>query len=238
MNTTNVHASDDTYKRRPRASRATPVPADVRFLRKVEFLANGCWQWKGSLSCNGYGQFGRDGRQTVAHRAAYEMFVGDIPTGLVLDHLCRNRGCVNPKHLEPVTHIENCSRANAGGGQRTDRYPDRCPQGHLFDEANTYRRRGRVCRTCQRERAKARNAAKRAENPPEPLWAKSARKVYAALIECGPSTISDMAKASRLTRGTVVRLIDMMLPSKVIEQCGTRVTRGAPARLFRAAPAE
>lgn len=85
-----------------------------RFVAKVDnFDVDGCWLWVGAIDKNtGYGRFhAGDGRRTVnAHRFAYETFVGPIPPGLDLDHLCRVRACVRPSHLEPVTRRENLLR--------------------------------------------------------------------------------------------------------------------------------
>lgn len=88
-----------------------------RFLDKVEATLL-CWHWRGALSSQGYGVFYLSrGRYCLAHRFSYETFVGPIPLGLVLDHLCRDRACVNPEHVEPVTNAENIRR---GARDRTE----------------------------------------------------------------------------------------------------------------------
>lgn len=125
----------------------------VRFGRKYLPLDDGCWLWIGSTAGHGYGEFYDGQRKVPAHRWAYEHFIGPIPDGLQLDHLCRVRPCVNPEHLEPVTQAENIRRGAA--------VITHCPQGHPYDEANTCRpTRGngneRQCRTCARERMRAR----------------------------------------------------------------------------------
>lgn len=85
-----------------------------RFMRYVAVSDDGCWLWSGQLTNGargGYGRFVFKHRRTVAHRVSYELFVGAVPEGLELDHLCRVRRCVNPAHLEPVTRAENSRRA-------------------------------------------------------------------------------------------------------------------------------
>lgn len=85
-------------------------------IRLTEAIAKteGCWHWLGRLGATGYGQFNWDGRGWMAHRLVYAIMVGAIPFGYTLDHLCRNKGCVRPDHMEPVTQAEN-SRRNARG---------------------------------------------------------------------------------------------------------------------------
>lgn len=123
-----------------------------------------CWEWTGTLDENGYGGFMIGRKFHPAHRVAY-LDGGRrniIPEGHVIDHLCRNTSCVNPLHLEPVPHRENVGRGLVG----RDANPT-CRKGHEYTEENTmwWRNRGRLyrkCRTCNREYARARYAAKKA----------------------------------------------------------------------------
>lgn len=143
------------------------IPAfELRFIPEP---MSGCWLWIGSYDRNGYGRFWADGGHTQAHIISYEEENGPVPEGLELDHKCRVRCCVNPQHLEPVTHAENILRGLApgiAGSWFRDR--THCPQGHPYDDANTHHchRIGvngkvhahRNCRMCARLAARIRRA--------------------------------------------------------------------------------
>lgn len=128
------------------------------FLSKVSPEPNsGCWLWDASTSADGYGRVMLNGRVQNAHRVSYEIHVGPVPEGLVVDHLCRNRCCVNPDHLEPVTERENFRRGYAGKHVRVP--VTHCWRGHLYTEQNTYRdKKGvRSCRACRYISSEANN---------------------------------------------------------------------------------
>jgi len=112
-----------------------------------------CWEWTASRNNNGYGVFRWQGRLHCAHRIVYQVLVGLIPDGLESDHLCRNPPCVNPAHIEAVTHRVNSRRGNVGAvnGAR-QMAKTHCLHGHLYDEMNTYRTPDgrRNCRACRR----------------------------------------------------------------------------------------
>src|SRR5690348_1907218 len=112
---------------------------EQRFWAKVDRRGPGeCWTWQATQT-NGYGQFKIDGKQRYAHRVSYELTVGPIPDGLQIDHLCRNRACVNPAHMEPVTPRVNTLRGIGGAAARAAR--THCPRGHAYTAENTYRSR-------------------------------------------------------------------------------------------------
>lgn len=131
-----------------------------RFWEKVEKTET-CWLWTASRDTCGYGHFRLHGKLRSSHRLSFEALVGPIPGGLNLDHLCRVRHCVNPQHLELVTHRENCRRGDIGVHNRNKTH---CPQGHEYSYENTYFYRGwRACKTCNRQRIYDTRAGKGAE---------------------------------------------------------------------------
>ena len=126
---------------------------------------SGCWEWSGAIfKATGYGQLGvkrADGRWVpdVAHRVSYRLYVGEIPAQFVIDHLCRNRSCVNPEHLEAVPQRTNLLRGLHPSAVACR--SNTCKHGHVFDEANTIVRRSngrqkRDCRACVARRNAAR----------------------------------------------------------------------------------
>lgn len=131
------------------------IPAANRFDRYVDRRADSCWLWTGGLNNRGYGRFYDGTRMVLAHRWAYEHFVGPIPDGLQLDHLCRVRHCVNPAHLEAVTNKVNSLRGVSPAAKNA--LKTNCPQGHPYDDANTWVSKNgfRQCRTCHRIRRRA-----------------------------------------------------------------------------------
>jgi hypothetical protein len=135
-----------------------PRPIEERFWTKVDTSSgdNGCWLWMALKSEKGYGLLwaGSGSKCLKAHRVAYELMVGPIPEGLQLDHLCRNPGCVNPAHLEPVSNRENTLRGTSFAALNAAK--THCPHGHEYTPENTYiengRHRQRRCRQCWLDR--------------------------------------------------------------------------------------
>lgn len=135
-------------------------PVLERFLSKINVVDSGCWEWQGCES-RGYGQFWYNKKLKATHQISYELFKGNIPKGLELDHLCRNKRCCNPDHLEAVTHKENTQRGLVGfvSGLK-QRAKTHCPQGHEYNEENTHIRPNgdRQCRVCEKIRGRIRRS--------------------------------------------------------------------------------
>jgi hypothetical protein len=138
-----------------------PRPVADRFWEKVDRRGpKECWPWLAGKNRWGYGHLHVGSkadfshRLVSAHRLVYELVVGPIPEGLTIDHLCRNRACVNPAHLEPVTNRINILRGIGAAALHAKK--THCPQGHPYDEENTYiyPNGARYCRECNRIRGR------------------------------------------------------------------------------------
>lgn len=133
----------------------------ARIVNRVQVdQKSNCWIWQRCVQGNGYGRMWNGKQVTYAHRVSYAVFIGPIPGGMDLDHLCRNRRCVNPSHLEPVSRSENLRRGESGRLiAAAQRIKTHCPSGHPYSGDNMYLNKEgkRVCRTCGRERWRKRN---------------------------------------------------------------------------------
>jgi len=142
------------------AAASKPTVGDIRVLgervlsRCVE-TPTGCWEWTGGKTA-GYGYIGL-GRHLVfrVHRVVYTYMVGEIPDGLHLDHLCRNRACVNPAHLDPVPNSVNWSRGESPSAKNVR--TDTCQRGHSMVDAYVRKSGARRCRPCTLEYNRASN---------------------------------------------------------------------------------
>lgn len=155
------------------------MTARQRFDLCVVVRDDGCWEWVGFIDPQGYGRMGYQGRRSVlAHVIAWELHLGPVLEGLQLDHLCHtlsdcrggkacpHRRCVNPEHLEPVTHTENSLRGRGFAAENAVK--THCPRGHEYTPENTYivNTRSRACRICARQRSRWQKVKKR----PIPAW--------------------------------------------------------------------
>lgn len=126
-------------------------------IRKIDIVttrvqtehSNQCWLWPYAKYYDGYGQVVINRKTHRVYKVAFELRYGKVPDGLQLDHLCRERSCWNPDHLEVVTQQENIKRGQVGLRHSSKEY---CPKGHPYNEENTYHyKNGRYCRECGRE---------------------------------------------------------------------------------------
>lgn len=141
-------------------TRGRKEPVLDRVLSRCEVDTNGCWIFTGARRPNGYGVVGvATGQIDATHRVTYRHFIAEPPEGLDLDHLCRNRACCNPWHLEPVTRLVNANR-----GLRAKGYLDpQCRRGHDYTPETTgTNSKGRVCLICARDQQDRKNARRRA----------------------------------------------------------------------------
>ena len=139
-------------------------PAVRRFIEKIFVVhPTGCWLWQAKLHYKGYAKFRNDaGKKVFAHRWAYEWFRDPIPEGLQIDHLCRTRECVNPWHMEPVTHMENHLRGNIN----QNKHKTHCDHGHPLtgDNLHIVKKTGeRRCLECNRRQCREYYWRKKAE---------------------------------------------------------------------------
>ncbi len=141
-----------------------PYARYVRSDRIEELIVrseDGCWLWRNGTSTQGYGRRRVPGRRLLAHRWVYELLVGPVPAGATLDHLCRERSCVNPEHLEPVTMKVNIQRGESPSARAAR--TGICQRGHSLEDAYVDCNGRRSCRACRRLRDRA--AWKRGERP-------------------------------------------------------------------------
>lgn len=164
---TDIHAMTDSNGGTPGRigfADRTGVPSDqkwiARFWRKVAVAANSdCWTWCAGKNGNGYGQFFLDGQNRLSHRISLNLFGVQIADGLVVDHICRNRSCVNPAHLRVVDRRTNALE-NSSANAYFNTLKTHCPKGHPYSGENLIVwRNKRMCRTCRREYQRIRRAS-------------------------------------------------------------------------------
>lgn len=135
---------------RRRALALEPDHIRARLMSKVRISENGCWLWRAYRTKDGYGHFSIADRMLEAHRVAWELDRGAIPAGLEIDHICKNPSCVNPQHMELVTHAENLRRGDGWGGKHFKKQT--CIHGHAMRRVFLpgAKRHRRICDECRR----------------------------------------------------------------------------------------
>lgn len=162
------YKNKEDRNRRARERREERRPDEVERLLRYAIVDDetGCWRCRLPHNNKGYAWCKRDGRYVLAHRLSYELFIGPIPDGLEIDHVrargCRYRDCINPAHLEAVTHAINSQRGDTGKatGAR-NRAKTKCPKGHLIDgvRKSGAHKGERYCKTCRQIYRRKRRAA-------------------------------------------------------------------------------
>jgi len=142
----------DTHMSEPRKPSLDALPYPFR--RRLAVLSNGCWEWVGVISDQGYGRYWGGNKYVKAHTFSWKFFYGPIASGLELDHTCRNRSCVNPDHLEAVTHRVNVLRGHSPTALNARR--KKCVNGHPLSGSNLnrYKEVHRHCKKCRAARDK------------------------------------------------------------------------------------
>lgn len=138
-------------------------PVLARLFEQVVIRADGCWGWIGHINKYWYARFAIGGVQGQASRRAFELWRHEIPDGMQVDHLCRNRECVNPSHLEIVSPKENTLRGNTLGAMNSAK--TECIRGHEFDSTQKQGKH-RLCQKCQTEQKRLRRQRRRASGLP------------------------------------------------------------------------
>ena len=120
-------------------------------LMKKRIADNGCWLWAGEILRNGYGRATINKTRHLAHRFSYEQFVGNIPEGYVVDHLCNTKQCVHPAHLRACTQRDNLFADHSNSATKLRKQQSHCIHGHELTDTNVYRMKcgGRACRSCR-----------------------------------------------------------------------------------------
>ena len=126
--------------------RFSSAPILDRLMCKMTIKSNGCWEWTASLDSCGYGHIFFAGKLRKAHRVAYELLKTPIPEGYEIDHLCRNRRCINPEHMEIVSHAENMRRSPSFEKRRLAK---RCKRGHSLSDAFINKTKSGISRQCR-----------------------------------------------------------------------------------------